>query len=134
MIGPNISKLEDRAQDLPNVAGMTLREIGERWGGISGSRARQVIDKIKRVAAVRTRQRAAPHPLTDEWLLADLPLSPRTHCCLHNDGITTVGAVRGMTNRELMSIPNFGRKSLHELRGIIREGFTPRPPTQSASQ
>ena len=121
----NASKFDERERDLPNVAGMTFRQIGARWG-VSGSRAMQLIRMLKERADIRERRARTPHPLTDEWLLEDMALSPRTRNCLRNDGIKTVGDVRAMTDRELMTVPNFGRKSLHELRGAIREGFTPK--------
>lgn len=126
----NASKFDERERDLPNIEGMTLREIGLRWG-VSQSRARIIIQTLARKAEIRLRRSRTPHPLTDEWLVEDLPLSPRTRMCLRNDGILTVGGARGMTDRQLLEIPNFGRKSLHELRAVIREGFTPKPEGSS---
>ena len=122
---PNASKFDERERDLPNTAGLTFREIGARWG-VTTERARQVVEALKRKAAIRARKAAVPHPLTDDVLVEDLALRHHTLYCLQNDSIKTVGAVRGMTDAELLRIPNFGRKSLHELRGVIREGFTPR--------
>lgn len=124
----NICKQDDRERDLPNVKGMTLRAIGERWG-ISGGRVAQVLKELERKADLRVRVSRMPDPLTDDWLIEDMPLSFRTRACLRHEGMRTVGNIRRMTDWDLSRIPNFGRKSLYELRGVIP--FQPDQPPAS---
>ena len=50
-----------------------------------------------------------------------LELSVRTSTCLQNDGIRFVGEFAFKSDAELLRIPNFGRKSLNELRSVLAE-------------
>jgi DNA-directed RNA polymerase subunit alpha len=50
-----------------------------------------------------------------------LDLSQRTYNCLKRSQITKVGQVLQMTEDELLSLRNFGQKSLEELREKLRE-------------
>jgi DNA-directed RNA polymerase subunit alpha len=49
-------------------------------------------------------------------LIDDLDLGVRSLNCLKREGIETVGDLIGKSEQELMCIPNFGRKSLDEVR------------------
>ena len=51
--------------------------------------------------------------------LAELELSIRTFTALSNCNIVTVGDVAKRDEHELLRIPNFGRKSLNELREVL---------------
>jgi hypothetical protein len=57
--------------------------------------------------------------IPDHTLLYELDLSVRTANCLKNDNLLTVGDARTKTDEYLLRIPNFGRKSLRELREKI---------------
>ena len=56
-----------------------------------------------------------PEP-EDDMLIDDLDLGVRSLNCLKREGIETVGDLIGKSEQELMCIPNFGRKSLDEVR------------------
>lgn len=58
-----------------------------------------------------------PGPLPeDDMLIDDLDLGVRSLNCLKREGIETVGDLISRSEQELMTIPNFGRKSLDEVR------------------
>lgn len=52
----------------------------------------------------------------DDMLIDDLDLGVRSLNCLKREGIETVGDLLAKSEQELMCIPNFGRKSLDEVR------------------
>jgi DNA-directed RNA polymerase subunit alpha len=56
-----------------------------------------------------------PEP-EDDMMIDDLDLGVRSLNCLKREGIETVGDLIGKSEQELMCIPNFGRKSLDEVR------------------
>jgi DNA-directed RNA polymerase subunit alpha len=56
-----------------------------------------------------------PQP-EDDMLIDDLDLGVRSLNCLKREGIETVGDLIARSEQELMCIPNFGRKSLDEVR------------------
>ncbi len=58
---------------------------------------------------------AGPEP-EEDMMIDDLDLGVRSLNCLKREGIETVGDLIGKTEQELMCIPNFGRKSLDEVR------------------
>jgi DNA-directed RNA polymerase subunit alpha len=58
---------------------------------------------------------AGPEP-EDVMLIDDLDLGVRSLNCLKREGIETVGDLIAKSEQELMCIPNFGRKSLDEVR------------------
>jgi hypothetical protein len=62
--------------------------------------------------------------LPDELSIHELPLSGRAHKALEADRIFTVGAIRALTDGELLRIPNFGHVCLREVREACR-GLTP---------
>jgi uncharacterized protein YjbI with pentapeptide repeats len=54
----------------------------------------------------------------------DLKFSLRTSQCLQNDGITHIGQIVQRTEADMIRIPNFGRKSLIEIReALLRMGL-----------
>ena len=65
----------------------------------------------------------AYHTPTDELFdltpVRDLPLTVRTDNCLHNEGLKTVGEVLARSDIELLRMPNFGKKSLRELKEVL---------------
>ena len=60
-----------------------------------------------------------PHIL--DMPIEQLDLSQRTYNCLKRSQITKVGQVMQMSEDELLSLRNFGQKSLEELRERLRE-------------
>jgi DNA-directed RNA polymerase subunit alpha len=56
-----------------------------------------------------------PQP-EDDMLIDDLDLGVRSLNCLKREGIETVGDLIARSEQDLMCIPNFGRKSLDEVR------------------
>ena len=76
-------------------------------------------------------------PLADVWKHQLIPGSVRVMNCLLELpiwGATTVGDVRKMSDEEILRTPNFGNKSLLELRTLIgyAGGAPPKPPRKSA--
>jgi DNA-directed RNA polymerase subunit alpha len=53
--------------------------------------------------------------------IEQLELSQRTYNCLKRSQITKVGQILQMNENELLSLRNFGQKSLVELRDKLRE-------------
>lgn len=60
-------------------------------------------------------------PRVYEMAIEALELSARTYNCLKRSQITKVGQILQMSEDELLSLRNFGQKSLHELREKLRE-------------
>jgi DNA-directed RNA polymerase subunit alpha len=55
----------------------------------------------------------------------ELELSVRSHNCLKNASIRTIGELVQKTESEILKTKNFGRKSLNEIKDILQEmGFT----------
>jgi DNA-directed RNA polymerase subunit alpha len=69
------------------------------------------------VAAATTQ---GPQP-EDDMLIDDLDLGVRSLNCLKREGVETVGDLLARSEQELMCIPNFGRKSLDEVRERLDE-------------
>ena len=51
--------------------------------------------------------------------LSILKLSARMEHCFKNEGYVTIGDIASQSDRDLLRIPNFGRKSLLEVRNLI---------------
>lgn len=51
--------------------------------------------------------------------IEQIELSVRTYLCLRNEGIRFLGEFAQMSEAELLRIPNFGRKSLNELKEVL---------------
>lgn len=52
--------------------------------------------------------------------IEELPLTCRIHNCLVAGNIATIGQLVACTDNELLKLPNFGRKSLRELKDILK--------------
>lgn len=59
--------------------------------------------------------------LFDDTSVKELELTTRAAQCLKNEGLKTVGEVMAKSDAELLRIPNFGRKSLHEVKEAIAD-------------
>ncbi|MBI2863445.1 MAG: DNA-directed RNA polymerase subunit alpha [Chloroflexi bacterium] len=76
--------------------------------------------RVERQALVPT---AIPSKVYDVPI-EDLDLSVRAYNCLKRSGISKVGQVLEMSEEDLLSVRNFGRKSLEELRErLVSRGF-----------
>jgi hypothetical protein len=53
--------------------------------------------------------------------IEQIELSVRTYLCLQNEGIRFLGEFARMSEAELLRIPNFGRKSLNELKEVLAQ-------------
>ena len=60
----------------------------------------------------------------DETPVEELTVGIRAKNCLHNIGLKTISQVSAMSDRELLTTPNFGKKSLYELRAAIERHRT----------
>lgn len=52
----------------------------------------------------------------DDMLIEELELSVRSYNCLKREGVETVGDLISRTEAELLNTPNFGKKSIDEVR------------------
>ena len=57
----------------------------------------------------------------NQHFLTRVELSVRTYNCLKNEGIRFVGEFAQKGEAELLRLPNFGRKSLNELKEILAQ-------------
>ncbi len=92
--------------------GFTASQISEALGGVSRN---AVIGKAYRLGL-------RPHrSITSEMLsqVATLPLGNRTKSALYNDGVFFVGDLVQKTESELLRTPNFGRKSLNDVKSAL---------------
>ena len=56
----------------------------------------------------------------DDWSVAEAGLSMRVVHCLHQDGVTTIRQLRDRTDKQLLSLSNFGPISLENVRRFFR--------------
>jgi hypothetical protein len=120
-----------------------IREVSKRvlklsyfHAGIRSDRTISVeFERVVRrdVASVKAREGtnlATPQPLAIEHLPFDpafltrvdeLELSVRTANCLRNDNIAYVGDLVQKTEAEMLRTPNFGRKSLNEIKEVLAQ-------------
>jgi len=66
------------------------------------------------------------HELTNETPISDVELTTRIRNALKAAGVKTVGEVRGMSDKSLLSLPDFGQHSLSYLRGKLSRWPTSR--------
>jgi DNA-directed RNA polymerase alpha subunit len=131
------STLTDRTKIAVHLRaeGLTLRGVGDVLG-VGPERIRQMCRKAERRFAERhamleARARADAEKSLRQvelgehlsapwasWTANDLEFSVRAHNCMRNHNLT-LGDVAKMTDKELLSVPNLGRKSLMELRGVV---------------
>jgi DNA-directed RNA polymerase subunit alpha len=62
---------------------------------------------------------AGPGGGMDDILIEELELGVRSYNCLKRAGIQTVGDLIQKTESELAAIPNFGRKSIEEVKETL---------------
>jgi DNA-directed RNA polymerase subunit alpha len=57
----------------------------------------------------------------DDTLIEELELGVRSYNCLKREGVETVGDLTAKSEAELLNIPNFGKKSIEEVRERLAE-------------
>jgi hypothetical protein len=60
-----------------------------------------------------------PHEITLDTPVPSLELSTRLYNTLMNDRLYTIGDVVECSSKELLRVPNFGRKCLEEIEGVL---------------
>ena len=68
-----------------------------------------------------TFQREAPFNTALLTKVTNLELSIRSSQCLKNNGVRCLGDLVRRSENEILSTPNFGRKSLDEIKDALRE-------------
>ena len=87
---------------------------------LSGQRVGQIIHKIARQALwLERRDQAMAGAPTPETILAYMEFSTRSANAMKNEGILTLAMLATKTEAEVLRIPNFGRKSLKEMRAML---------------
>ena len=79
------------------------------------------LDRIEGFAEV-TAEAAAEVPVThgmENFPIEELELGVRSYNCLKRVGIETIGDLTSKSENELVAIPNFGRKSIEEVREAL---------------
>ena len=61
------------------------------------------------------------YPTDYDEFLNKLP--SRAVNCLKNEGIKSINDLRKINKKDLLKIPNFGKKSMRELERVIKEQF-----------
>lgn len=92
--------------------GLTFSQIGQRLG-VSTGRARQIVEGGRRIPS-----RVATYRRNDERTPRLPGVTTRTANTLYRSGITTLEQVKAMSDSDLLSLRNFGRAMLAEVRGV----------------
>ena len=90
--------------------------------------ARILLDQLQPMINFEEPSAAAPQEETDELpfnrnllkKVDELELSVRSANCLKNDNIVYIGDLVQKTEPEMLRTPNFGRKSLNEIKEVLR--------------
>lgn len=79
--------------------------------------AQKIIDTLHTIGAVGDKINIIPSVLAKS--IFDFELSVRTHNCVKNVNVKTVGDLIQKTEQEMLKAKNFGRKGLVELKAIL---------------
>ena len=104
---------------LRNCGGKTLRELADLVRSIQNGTAGMLDGESVQPVCVGTNEVCVSGPLR-ELLLSELPLSVRLDGVLKTRGFQTLGDLDGVDLRELQKVRNCGRKSITELRELVR--------------
>lgn len=66
-------------------------------------------------------EEVAEEPIMDDVLIEELELGVRSYNCLKREGVQTIGDLISRTETELLNIPNFGKKSIDEVKEKLTE-------------
>jgi len=92
--------------------------------GLSRSRVSQIIHErdIRWIDRQRVAQAKVLNPEdVDSWPIEALCLSARALNCLLSENVRTIGRLREMAPRDLLSIKNLGRTTFHEIVAALHE-------------
>jgi DNA-directed RNA polymerase alpha subunit len=114
----------------------------EGKGSVILALAAEIMEKVERgdVSADVTLARPHEHlPLSPDMVLAlpieDLDLSVRAYNCLKREGLHTIGALVGRTEKQLRTIRNFKDASVAEVKQrLVRHGLALKPEPQSVPE
>ena len=76
------------------------------------------IDVMTEAAAAEAEAPATTHGM-ENFPIEELELGVRSYNCLKRVGIETIGDLTSKSENELAAIPNFGRKSIEEVRETL---------------
>ena len=76
------------------------------------------IEGLGEAAAAEVSDQPPPHPM-ENFPIEELELGVRSYNCLKRVGIDTIGDLISKTEGELSTIPNFGRKSIEEVKETL---------------
>lgn len=99
------------------LSGKTYKSIAMKHG-LSVERTRQICFREERLASGAVRDTCSDIKLKK---IGNAELSVRTMHCLHRIGIDSIEKLVLHTPQNLLSINNFGRKSLNEIRSRLAE-------------
>jgi hypothetical protein len=115
-IGELVQKSEDELLHTPNFGRKSLNEIKEVLAEIGLGLGQVLPDWPPENLELFSLKTAKLFERFDE-----LELSVRSANCLKNDGIHYVGELVQRSEAEMLRTPNFGRKSLNEIKEIIAQ-------------
>ena len=69
----------------------------------------------------KPKEKAIPFDLNLLKKVSDLELSVRSQNCLKNDNIIYIGDLVVKTEAQMLKTPNFGKKSLYEIKDLLIE-------------
>lgn len=82
----------------------------------------QVFISFKEVEEIeKPKEKKIPFDLNLLKKVSDLELSVRSQNCLKNDNITYIGDLVIKTEAQMLKTPNFGKKSLNEIKDLLAE-------------
>ena len=119
-IGELVGKRDEELIAIPHLGEKSFREIKKRLSRI-GLHTGMPLERL-----------IEPEKVSEDPLFLvkvdTLDLSVRSKNCLRQANINTVSDLRSKTDEELLSIPNFGRRSLWEIQGELKSlGIGPKP-------
>lgn len=104
---------DEQLLDQPGASAELVEEIRDTLRQIKAAASPPVSPDGKGEAQPGAGSSKTPY---DEMLIEELELSVRSYNCLKREGVETVGDLIAKTEAELLNTPNFGKKSIDEVR------------------